>query len=38
VARELRTLGIEVAEKLGGFGVVGTIQGSIAGKSLIECV
>jgi amidohydrolase len=35
VARELRTLGIEVAEKVGGFGVVGTIRGSIAGTRTI---
>jgi amidohydrolase len=31
VAKELRELGIEVTEKIGGTGVVGTIRGSVAG-------
>jgi amidohydrolase len=35
VAKELRALGLEVAEKVGGTGVVGTIRGSIAGTRKI---
>ena len=35
VAKELRKLGIEVAEKVGGTGVVGTIRGSVAGTRTI---
>jgi hippurate hydrolase len=35
VAKELRKLGIEVVEKMGGTGVVGTIQGSIDGTRSI---
>ena len=35
VAKELRKLGIEVTEKIGGTGVVGTIRGSVAGTRSI---
>jgi hippurate hydrolase len=35
VARELRRLGIEVVEKIGGMGVVGTIRGSVPGTRAI---
>jgi hippurate hydrolase len=35
VAKELRKLGIEVVEKVGGTGVVGTIRGSFAGARAI---
>jgi metal-dependent amidase/aminoacylase/carboxypeptidase family protein len=34
-AKELRKLGIEVAEKIGGTGVVETIRGSVAGTHSI---
>jgi len=35
VVKELRQLGIEVAERIGGTGVIGTIRGSVAGKRSI---
>jgi amidohydrolase len=35
VAKELRKLGIEVTEKIGGTGVVGSIRGSVAGTRSI---
>jgi amidohydrolase len=35
IAKELRKLGIKVAEKIGGTGVVGTIRGSVAGMRSI---
>jgi amidohydrolase len=35
VAKELRKLGIDVVEKIGGTGVVGTIRGSVAGTRSI---